>query len=406
MTFGLEPRPYSSSGRSSVAPVATMTTPWSTDVRLPSLSDDGAGEVADEAVEVGELGLEVDLDVGVVDQALLELLDERGGIVALDGLAELEHVAAELAGALDEVRLVAHVAEREGAGHARHAAADDDGGVGERHVHLEQRLEEPGAGHAHLDELLGLLRGLLRLLGVYPARLVADVGHLEEERVEARLTQGVLEDGLVRARRTAGHHDAVEVVLLDLLADERRGCRSEHVYSVSVANSTPGSWLAYSATLSTPMTPAMLLPQWHTNTPTRGSSPTTLRSAGYSLSTVSVPRESARPVMTWAAAAEACATLSGMSLGSPNGPHHEHALAARLERVELVQLAEAVAVERHAEPRPASPAPGREGRTPRRAPPGRSATLRNAPPSSSYLRAASCHSAHLLDRTTDASGRT
>ena len=89
---------------------------------------------------------------------------------------------------------------------------------------------------------------------------------------------------------------------------------------VSVANSTPGSVPAYSATLSTPMTPAMLLPQWHTKTPTRGSSPTTFFSAGYSLSTVSVPRESARPVMTWAAAAEALATLSGMSLGSPNGP--------------------------------------------------------------------------------------
>ena len=98
----------------------------------------------------------------------------------------------------------------------------------ERYVDLEQRLEEPGPGHAHLDELLGLLRGLLRLLGVHPARLVADVGHLEEERIEARLTQGVLEDGLVRARRTAGDHDAVEVVLLDRLADEREAVE-EHV---------------------------------------------------------------------------------------------------------------------------------------------------------------------------------
>ena len=94
----------------------------------------------------------------------------------------------------------------------------------------------------------------------------------------------------------------------------------EHVYMVSVAYSTPGSCLAYSATFSTSITPAMLLPQWQTKTPTRGSSPTTSLSAGYSLSTVSVPRESARPVITWAAAAEAWATESGMSLGSPNGP--------------------------------------------------------------------------------------
>ncbi len=64
----------------------------------------------------------------------------------------------------------------------------------------------------------------------------------------------------------------------------------------------------------------MFEPQWQTKTPTRGSTPTTSVSVGYSLSTVSVPRESERPVMTLAAAAEAWATESGMSLGSPNGP--------------------------------------------------------------------------------------
>ena len=63
---------------------------------LAVLLGDHAREVADEAVEVGELGLEVDLDVGVVDEALLDLLDELRRVVALDGVAELEHVAAEL----------------------------------------------------------------------------------------------------------------------------------------------------------------------------------------------------------------------------------------------------------------------------------------------------------------------
>jgi len=68
------------------------------------------------------------------------------------------------------------------------------------------------------------------------------------------------------------------------------------------------------------MTPAMFEPQWQMKTPMRGSSALMSRSTGYSFSTVSVPRESASPVITWAAAAEAWATLSGMSLGSPNGP--------------------------------------------------------------------------------------
>ena len=241
--------------------------------------------------------------------------------------------------------LVAHVAERQGAGHAGDAAADDDGGVRERHVDLEQRLEQPGPGHAHLHQFLGLLRGLLRLLGVHPARLVADVGHLEEERVEAGLAQRVLEDGLVRARRAAGDDHAVEVVLLDGLADEREAVATSTCTSCRWRTRRRAACLAYSATLSTSMTPAMLLPQWQTKTPTRGSSPATSFSAGYSLSTVSVWRESARPVITWAAAAEAWATAVGDVLGLAERADDEHALAAGLERVELVQLAEAVAVE-------------------------------------------------------------
>ena len=64
----------------------------------------------------------------------------------------------------------------------------------------------------------------------------------------------------------------------------------------------------------------MLEPQWHTKTPTRGSSPRTSRSAGYSFSATRVPRESASLVMAMAAVAEACATESGMSLGSLKGP--------------------------------------------------------------------------------------
>src|SRR5450759_1719410 len=88
---------------------------------------DDAREVADEAVEVGELGLEVDLDVGVVDELLLELLDELGGVVALDGVAELEHETAELVAALHEVRLVTHVAGALGdMGHETHLVERSD----------------------------------------------------------------------------------------------------------------------------------------------------------------------------------------------------------------------------------------------------------------------------------------
>src|SRR5450756_815003 len=309
---------------------------------------DDAREVADEAVEVGELGLEVDLDVGVVDELLLELLDELGGVVALDGVAELEHETAELVAALDEVRLVTHVAERVGGGHAGDAAADDHGRVRERHVDLEQRLEQAGAGDRHPHEVPRLVRGLGVLEGVYPARLVADVGHLEEERVEPGLAQGVLEDGLVGARRAARHHHAVELVLLDLLANQREAVAGARVQGVggvfhagqrlrvlgdvldvddpgdvaaAVADEDAHAWfLAGDVALGR----ELLVDR---------ESAARIGQAGHDLGR----------------GARGLGDRVGDVLGLAERADHEDALAAGGERLELVQLAEAVAVEGDAE---------------------------------------------------------
>src|SRR5512136_732685 len=46
--------------------------------------------------------------------------------------------------------------------------------------------------------------------------------------------------------------------------------RSEHVYLFSFAATTPGSFEASSLTLPQSTTPAILLPQWQTKTPTLG----------------------------------------------------------------------------------------------------------------------------------------
>ena len=62
--------------------------------------------------------------------------------------------------------------------------------------------------------------GGLRLLAhVHPGTLVADVGHLEQELVQARFPDRLAEHGLVRAGRTGGHDHAVQAVLLDGLFD-------------------------------------------------------------------------------------------------------------------------------------------------------------------------------------------
>ena len=95
---------------------------------------------------------------------------------------------------------------------------------------------------------------------------------------------------------------------------------SEQVYMLASAWQTLGMPEAFPATFSTSMTEAMLWPQWQMNTPTRGDSSVTSRSQGYSWRWIMVPRAEASWSMAQAAAAEAWATDSGMSLGSWNAP--------------------------------------------------------------------------------------
>jgi hypothetical protein len=64
----------------------------------------------------------------------------------------------------------------------------------------------------------------------------------------------------------------------------------------------------------------MLMPQWQTNTPMRGSWPQMSRSSGYSLVRVRLPRAGARISPAWAEAPKACMTVSGMSRGAWNTP--------------------------------------------------------------------------------------
>jgi hypothetical protein len=95
---------------------------------------------------------------------------------------------------------------------------------------------------------------------------------------------------------------------------------SEQVNIVWVKNSTPG-WLAMaSTTRSTSTTEAMFIPQWQTNTPIRGSSSVTSCSLGYFFLVISECRADAKSSIDIEAAALACVTVSGMSLGSWKAP--------------------------------------------------------------------------------------
>ncbi len=76
-----------------------------------------------------------------------------------------------------------------------------------------------GLGHGTGHEVLSLLQGSGWLMRVYPGILLADVGHLKEEGVQPRLSHAGAEGWFVQANRTRRYHDAVQLVLLDILLD-------------------------------------------------------------------------------------------------------------------------------------------------------------------------------------------
>ena len=101
--------------------------------------------------------------------------------------------------------------------HPGEAAADDEGPVRYPHGRLVEGPDEARLGNHHAEQIFRLGRRLPGKLHMHPGALIADVGHLEEVLVEARLPDRLLEQGLVGARRTGGNHHAVESVLVDRL---------------------------------------------------------------------------------------------------------------------------------------------------------------------------------------------
>ena len=86
---------------------------------------------------------------------------------------------------LDDGDLETGVGQVESGLDAGHPAADDEDVLVDLHLVGPERLELPGLGHGHLDDLPGLLGGH-RHVGVDPGAVLADVGHLEEVGVEVR----------------------------------------------------------------------------------------------------------------------------------------------------------------------------------------------------------------------------
>ena len=79
---------------------------------------------------------------------------------------------------------------------------------------------------------LGLLGGL-RAVGVHPRVVLADVDHVEEERVQSAGLGGAPEGVLVQQRRAGGNDDAVELELADVLLNQLLARVRAHVLVVA-----------------------------------------------------------------------------------------------------------------------------------------------------------------------------
>jgi len=172
-------------------------------------------EGADEAGVFDNLGVEEDPDPFIALDLFLQLQQIAREILAAPGPAEVLHLAAEGRLPLDERDSETLPRGLDRRGHPRHPAADDQQAGIDIELQFGQRFGLAGVGHRHPHQPPGLLGGHRRVVGVDPAALVADIGHIEEIFVDPGLPQGRHEQRFMGARRAGGDHQPVETMLAD-----------------------------------------------------------------------------------------------------------------------------------------------------------------------------------------------
>ena len=158
--------------------------------------------------------------------------DTGGAVQRGEGLVEHGHVAADGGFTLDQVDVLAGVGERQGrvdagdaAAHYQHVGINGDARL------LERPLQHHAAnGRAH--QVASLFGGGLAVR-VHPGVLLPDVDHGHVVRVEPAVGRGDAEGVLMQVRGAGGNDDAVEVVLLDVVADQVLAGVGAHVLVVA-----------------------------------------------------------------------------------------------------------------------------------------------------------------------------
>ena len=124
--------------------------------------------------------------------------DALGAVQGREGLGELGHVAADGGFPLDQDDLVAAVGDIQCGLDAGDAAADDQGPLGDRYGDGGQDAVLLDPLDHHADDLDRLDGGFFLVL-VDPGAVLADVGHLAQEGVQAGRFDSLAEGLLVHA---------------------------------------------------------------------------------------------------------------------------------------------------------------------------------------------------------------
>jgi len=201
-------------------------------VNRAGLAFDRDLEVADVALDQFDLTVGVELDFGVVGH-----VDHLGGHDALgtvqgrEGFGELGHVAADGGLALDQDDFMAAIGDVKRRLDAGDASADHQGPLGDRYSDGGQHAVLLDPLDHHADDLDRLDGGLLLVL-MDPGAVLADVGHLAQEGVQAGGFDRFSESLLVHTGRTCRHDDMRELLLLDGLLEQVLAGVGTHVLVV------------------------------------------------------------------------------------------------------------------------------------------------------------------------------
>ena len=132
-----------------------------------------------------------------ITAAIMGLMRLTAALALGKGLVEPVGHASQDRGALHQGHGNPGVGDIQGGPEARRAAADHQGGPGQRHLALGQGDRVPHLGQPHADQLQGLHQRGFRFPGVHPGAVFPEVDDFQEIGVDAVFGQQTPKGGLV-----------------------------------------------------------------------------------------------------------------------------------------------------------------------------------------------------------------